>query len=212
MKDKRLAVLFPGIGYHCDKPLLYYSAKLAKAAGYEVLPVPYSGFPDNVRGDADKMRQSLEIAYAQAETMLARVSWEDCRDILFIGKSIGTVVACRYAREKGLSARCVLLTPLEETFPFVHGDAIGFHGTADPWAETDAIAAACSEKGIPLYVTEGANHSLETGDVLRDVKALEETMNRIDAFIGDGQEVEGSYVEMPKVRAGVFPSGSVTLL
>ena len=22
---KKLAVLFPGIGYHCDKPLLYYS-------------------------------------------------------------------------------------------------------------------------------------------------------------------------------------------
>ena len=27
---KRLAVIFPGIGYHCDKPILYYSRKLAK--------------------------------------------------------------------------------------------------------------------------------------------------------------------------------------
>ena len=27
---KKLAVLFPGIGYHVDKPLLYYGAKLAK--------------------------------------------------------------------------------------------------------------------------------------------------------------------------------------
>ncbi len=40
MDNKRLAVLFPGIGYHCDKPLLYYSAKLARAAENEVLPVP----------------------------------------------------------------------------------------------------------------------------------------------------------------------------
>lgn len=23
----KLAVFFPGIGYHCDKPLLYYSRK-----------------------------------------------------------------------------------------------------------------------------------------------------------------------------------------
>ena len=31
----KLAVFFPGIGYHCDKPLLYYSQKLAKECGYE---------------------------------------------------------------------------------------------------------------------------------------------------------------------------------
>ncbi len=24
----KLAVFFPGIGYHCDKPLLYYAKKL----------------------------------------------------------------------------------------------------------------------------------------------------------------------------------------
>ena len=36
---KQLAVLFPGIGYHADKPLLYYSAKLARAHGCEVTTV-----------------------------------------------------------------------------------------------------------------------------------------------------------------------------
>jgi len=50
MSEKKLAVLFPGIGYHCDKPLLYYAAKLAKSQQYEVLSVPYSGFPEKVRG------------------------------------------------------------------------------------------------------------------------------------------------------------------
>lgn len=29
----KLVVCFPGIGYHCDKPLLYYSRKLAACAG-----------------------------------------------------------------------------------------------------------------------------------------------------------------------------------
>ena len=28
----KIAVLFPGIGYTCDKPLLYYSAKLCPMA------------------------------------------------------------------------------------------------------------------------------------------------------------------------------------
>ena len=183
MDDKKLAVLFPGIGYHCDKPLLYYSAKLAQMSGYEVLPVPYAGFPEKVRGDGDKLRACLEIAWTQAEEMLGPVEWEDYGNLLFIGKSIGTIVASRYAAEKNLAVRNILLTPLVETFPFVQGKAVAFHGTADPWAETRAVVAACEEKGIPLYLTEGANHSLETGDALRDVRTLEETMRRIDSFI-----------------------------
>lgn len=28
----KLAILFPGIGYHTDKPLLYYSKKILKKA------------------------------------------------------------------------------------------------------------------------------------------------------------------------------------
>lgn len=186
MDDKKLAVLFPGIGYHCDKPLLYYSAKLARAAGYEVLPVPYAGFPEKVRGDGDKLRACFEIAWNQANEMLEPVEWADYKDLLFIGKSIGTIVGARYATQKRLSVRSVLLTPLVETFPFVMGQAVAFHGTADPWAETSAIAASCEEKGVALYLTEGANHSLETGDALKDVRTLEETMRRIDSFIREG--------------------------
>ena len=186
MGDRRLAVLFPGIGYHCDKPLLYYCAKLARASGYEVLPVPYGGFPEKVRGDGAKLRACLEIAWTQAEAMLSGVDWADFGDILFIGKSIGTLVASRYALERGLTVRSILLTPLAETFPFVQGEAIAFHGTADPWAETRAIVAACREKGVPLCLTEGANHSLETGDALHDVETLRETLLRVDAFISQG--------------------------
>lgn len=27
MKKRKLAVILPGLGYHCDKPLLYYTKK-----------------------------------------------------------------------------------------------------------------------------------------------------------------------------------------
>ena len=92
-------------------------------------------------------------------------------------------MASKYALERALDVKSVLLTPLAETFPFVRGRAVAFHGTADPWADTGAIAGCCRERDIPLYLTEGANHSLETGDALRDVQALGQTMARIDAFI-----------------------------
>ena len=64
-KKQGLACLFPGIGYTCDKPLLYYSWKLLKGLSWEVVPVPYSGFPEKVRGDAEKMNRCAQIARDQ---------------------------------------------------------------------------------------------------------------------------------------------------
>ena len=129
------------------------------------------------------LRACFELAWTQAEEMLKGVEWADYKRLMFIGKSIGTIVASRYAAEKNLSVRNVLLTPLVETFPYVRGKTVAFHGTADPWAGTDAIVTACEERGIPLCLIEGANHSLETGNALKDVRTLEETMQRIDSFI-----------------------------
>jgi len=47
----KLVVCFPGIGYHCDKPLLYYSRKLAACAGYDhTLLLQYTYHKDGLRG------------------------------------------------------------------------------------------------------------------------------------------------------------------
>lgn len=72
----------------------------------------------------------------------------------------------------------------QEQAPIAKEDSFGV--TADPWAETGSIIDACQEQEIPLYLTEGANHSLETGDVLKDVQILKETMSRIDTFMREG--------------------------
>ena len=52
MNKKRLAVIFPGMGYHKDKPLLYYSLKLVQGKGYEIINIEYHDLPEKVRGDA----------------------------------------------------------------------------------------------------------------------------------------------------------------
>ncbi len=185
---KKLAVILPGIGYTCDRPLLYYSGKLAQALGWEALRVPYGGFPAKVRGDLEKMRQSADMALRQTEEMLKDVNWNQYRQILFIAKSVGTVVAAAYAHARGLSCRHILFTPVEAAFTVPVRRAIAFHGTADPWAETEALARLCREADIPLYLTENANHSLETGDVLLDIRNLQTAMARVEAFMRAGEE------------------------
>ena len=173
---KKIACLFPGIGYTCDKPLLYYSWKLLKELGWEIIPVQYSGFPSGVRGNAEKMQQCAHMALEQAEELLQEIDWTEYSDILFIGKSVGTVVCAAYAKRHGLKCSQILFTPVEATFQFAGRNAIAFHGTADPWADTKAIEQSCRKRDIPLYETENANHSLETGDVDADIKEMRKVM------------------------------------
>ena len=179
---KKIACLFPGIGYTCDKPLLYYSWKLLKGLGWEVVPVPYTGFPSGVKGNLEKMQQAAHMALEQAEEMLQGIEWSDYSDILLIGKSVGTVVCAAYAQRHRLRCRQILFTPVEATFQFAGTQSIVFHGTADPWANTKVIEECCRRMGIPLYETEMANHSLETGDVDVDISVMRNTMKIVKAY------------------------------
>lgn len=184
---KKIAVLFPGIGYTCDKPLLYYSAKLAAEAGYEVVRVPYGNFPPNVKGDAGKMYQCFVSAREQSEDILRDVDWNLYGDIVFFSKSVGTVVALSYAAEHGISVRQVLYTPLAETFgfpvPSSENSVAAFHGTGDPWASTEKIVQICEQKGVPLYLTPKANHSLECGKAMKDLKTVRRTMKVVKEML-----------------------------
>ena len=80
-------------------------------------------------------------------------------------------------------SRQILFTPVEDTFRWAGSGAIAFHGTADPWADTKRIEDCCAEAGIRLYETEGANHSLETGDVERDIEIMRGTMQTVRAYV-----------------------------
>ena len=42
---KKIAVVFPGVGYHADKPLLYYSRKIVGRYGYEIVCADYGQLP-----------------------------------------------------------------------------------------------------------------------------------------------------------------------
>lgn len=87
-----------------------------------------------------------------------------------------------YAQRHRLQCRQILFTPVETTFQFASKESIVFHGTADPWVNTKVIEDCCYRMGIPLYETEKANHSLETGDVDFDIKNIRKTMKIVRAY------------------------------
>lgn len=115
----KLAVIFPGIGYHVDKPLLYYSKKFAVEQEYSVVEVPYGNFPKDVKGSRAKMEEAFRCALEQAEEQLKEIDFSQYEDILFISKSVGTAVASAYAEKHGLNTRNVYYTPVAESFRFM---------------------------------------------------------------------------------------------
>ena len=183
----KLAVFFPGIGYTVDKPLMHYSRRIAEKLGYEIRLLPYTGFPEKRPGDTAYMEQAFELAYAQSLEMLSGLDLAAYEDILFVGKSIGTAVAARIAAESPEKDRIRLLlyTPLQATFAYPVGQALAFTGTKDQWTSpvTPGIAEICEEKRIPCVEIPDANHSLECGDVIRDIENLRGIMEKTQEFI-----------------------------
>lgn len=180
----KIAVYFPGIGYHCDKPLLYYSRNIARELGYKNdRNLSYSYKAGNIRGNNEKMKEVYEALLLQAEAELADIVWSDYDDILFISKSVGTIIAASYAAKYNLKcARHILYTPVAQTYLFAPGNAIAFIGASDPWSNTDEIIRLSDENHIPLTVYDGCNHSLECNDTLKNLEILKDVMQRTMDF------------------------------
>lgn len=180
----KIAVYFPGIGYHCDKPLLYYSRKIACELGYKnYRNISYTYSAGNIRGNEEKMKEAYEVLFLQAENELADIDWSDYDEVLFVSKSIGTIIAASYAKKYEINgARHILYTPLAQTYLFAPDHAIAFIGTADPWSDTDEIIRLSNTKHIPLTVYEECNHSLECNDTLQNIKTLQDVMRRTMNF------------------------------
>ena len=133
-----------------------------------------------------KMERAFFSALSQAEELLKEVDFSQYEDILFISKSVGTAVASAYGAKYHLHTRNVYYTPVEASFQFMNQPGIAFTGTKDGWADLDAVNRGCETGGFPLYITEGADHSLETGDVITDLKNLETIMKITKEYIRCG--------------------------
>lgn len=181
---RKIAIIFPGIGYHCDKPLLYYSRAIVRECGCEeCVNLAYSYDGGNIRGNAQKMQAAFEALYAQAEKSLERIEFESYDDILFVSKSVGTIIASAYAKKHGITCRNILYTPLSQTFLFEPKNGVAFIGTGDPWSDVREVISLSEKCGVPIHIYEKANHSLETDNCMNNLTILKDVMKKTVDFL-----------------------------
>ncbi|MCR4690582.1 MAG: hypothetical protein K5739_04500 [Lachnospiraceae bacterium] len=182
-RSQKIAVVFPGVGYTKDRPLLYYAGKLAVKKGYKLIHVDFSGLSWSKEQLKDRafLLETLQRCLKMTDDCLAKDGLDlENSEVVFISKSIGTVVANAYAGEHSLSARQICFSPLEIIEDYVkESNGLLFYGDADPYADPKEIERIAKEKNLTLYKVSGGNHSLETGDVEKDIENLKEMMERL---------------------------------
>ena len=129
--------------------------------------VEYHDLPMDVKGDEQKMWKAANLAYAQVSEQLKDIDFSEYSDIVFIGKSMGSVIAAEYATEHNINAMQIWLTPVEATFscarvyPDLFRNTIAFIGGADTWSDVERVKQLAEEQKIWLKVIPDCDHSLE---------------------------------------------------
>ena len=183
---KKTAVIFPGMGYTKDRPLLYYTGKLAREKGYDLVHIDYP----KIEWSKEKLKdgafllKTLEECLVSTDDQMKTLSDISSHEVLFISKSIGTVVAAAYDSKNGINGRHIWFSPLEMIDSYVRDESgILFYGDDDPFADYKKIELIARDKKLETYRIQGGNHSLETGDVLRDIRNCAGIMERVEEML-----------------------------
>jgi predicted alpha/beta-hydrolase family hydrolase len=185
---RALAVLFPGLNYTCDMPLLFYPMKLLLERGAEVLQVRTDYTMPAYRSLPPEERAAWLAADARAVVQVARLQGEYARLVL-AGKSIGTIALASLVPLEP-QAVTIWLTPLLRN-PLVtaaaeqnRGAALFVAGTSDDLYDTAALKRIQAATQTKAELVEGGDHSLEIdGDFFASLRALEQVMQAIAGFL-----------------------------
>ena len=173
---KKLVIMFPGVGYTMDFPLLYYASFLYEARGYEQIHMKYNSIffePDLTR--EEKSLRVRDYVWEKAKD----IDFSEYDEVVFLSKSFGTAEAGYLAEKLGINPTQIYLTPVPRALPYIKEADTVVIGTADE------VYPECKtyfdEHGIqPMYV-EGADHSLEVkGKPFESLEILRDVMKHID--------------------------------
>ena len=167
---KQLLVIFPGLGYGVNSPLLYYADFFFETKRYHRIHIDYSNHLQDLSLD---LQVRLEHLRKYELEQVYAIPWDEYDSVVFLSKSIGTVEAGWLADQLHLPVKHIFLTPIAEALPYCTSTATVIMGTKDK--HYSAYHQHCSTHNIPALFLPNANHSLEVDDdPLKSIELLNE--------------------------------------
>ncbi len=169
---KRIVFSFPGKRGE-EIPLLYFGAKHYVDRDYEKV---YIQHPASGNG--------LEEVYENAKAVLSSYDFSEYEDIVFVGKSMGTVVACKLKAELQIDAKLVLFTPLKDTLPYIKANnrvVLAAMGNNDRFLEWEVLRDHCEKENVPYYIEPGVGHAMEVkNDLARNLQIVSNVISWLE--------------------------------
>jgi len=189
---EHLGILFPGIGYSCQMPLLYYQTKLFLSLGLDVLWVEYAY---NRRPDFQSLPNSERKNWVYADvrgSCKAGLEQRAYSNVTLSGKSLGTLVLGHLLiSETALShAQAIWLTPLLKDEKLrteirkARQRSLLVIGTKDAHYDAASLEELKNLPHMATVVLEGADHSLEVEDnVSNSIRLMDQVIQEIKRFV-----------------------------
>ena len=171
--SRKIVISFPG-GRGYEVPLLYFGSKHFEDLGYEKVFVnhPASG------------EKNFEALLENAGKVLETIDFSECEDVIFIGKSIGTLVACKIKEQYNIPASLILFTPVEGVLPYINrGNNILLVAAAerDRHWDTKILQDHCGKESIKCYVEPDIGHRMEVVNNLgRNLDVISKVIGQIE--------------------------------
>lgn len=171
--SKKIVISFPGIR-GCEIPMLYFGAKHFEDMGYEKV------FINNPVTDD----MTLDTVFKNACEVLENMNWDEYERVVFVAKSLGTVVACKIKERFQIPASLVLFTPLEDTLKYITKEndiLLVAMGDKDKYLSSERLVNHCEQENIKYYIEAGVGHRMEvTNDLQRNLEIISNVIGRIE--------------------------------
>ncbi|SMF82687.1 hypothetical protein SAMN05661091_2221 [Paenibacillus uliginis N3/975] len=175
-----LVVLFPGKNYSCELPLLYYATQVALQHHCDVLQLEY-GYQS---ARTELQTERLHLMVEESVKAIHHIK-DQYKQIIFVSKSLGTVVAGIAAEAVDASSPIVqlFLTPLDSTVSYIQNTVNSvIYGTADDLFSDKSVKALEGLQNSEVHAVNRGSHSLEVGNARDNIKVMADVIGVYETF------------------------------
>ena len=187
-----ISIVFPGLRYNADMPLIYYSTGVLLEAGHSVLSLDtrYSGKENFMKISSEERSKWM---FGDAKAVFDAVQKLEGHTLsVLVGKSLGTLQMSYLVQKLEEIQKCkiVWLTPLLKHDWLVNqmiahqGKSLVVIGTDDPHYNDDSLSKIVEAGRSKLHAIIRGNHSLDVPSGLLDsMKQLIDIMSEMRVFV-----------------------------
>lgn len=179
--NRKLVVLFPGKNYPCDKPLLHFAGASAIQCGYDLMVLEYGYQAARTDLDIHDLQRVIEESHESVQRIISKYN-----EVVFISKSIGTIVAGEVHGKLDIPIKHLFLTPIKDTIHYINRfKGLVVYGSKDEVFNHELANQIKLDKGTEVIEIPNANHSLEADHALESVEILSKLVGIYMNFLNE---------------------------